>query len=166
MAKRSKTKHFKGFSIVDGNIRVKVDLKRFEKQYQDAQYTLDTMVMRSMEPFMPKQTSTFINLTRSMSDALAGSGTVVAAAPPMGRYLYEGKVMVDGKTGKGPRKIPTEDGGFVLRFNKGAKLRATDRPLNYNNKANPKATDHWFDAAKKADGDKWVETVKKIAGGG
>ena len=140
MANRSKTNHFKGFSIVDGNIRVKVDLKRFEKQYQKAQYELDNAVMTSMVPYMPMQTGTFINLTKVMSSALAGSGTVVAAAPPMGRYLYEGKVMVDSETGKGPRKIPTGDGGFVLRFNKGAKLIATDRPLNYNNKANPKAT--------------------------
>lgn len=153
MAKRSKTKHFKGFSIVDGNIRVKVNLDRFEKQYQKAQYALDSAVMTSMEPYMPKQTGTFINLTKAMSSALAGSGRVVAAAPPMGRFLYEGKVMVDPVTNS-PWARP------------GAKKVVTDKDIEYNKKANPKATDHWFDAAKKADGEKWVETVKKIAGGG
>lgn len=153
MAKRSKSKHFKDFSIVDGNIRVKVDLKRFEKQYQKAQYELDNAVMTSMIPFMPMQTGTFINMTRAMSSALAGSGRVVAAAPPMGRYLYEGKVMVDPVTNS-PWARP------------GAKKIVTAKDIEYNKKANPKATDHWFDAAKKADGDKWVKMVKRVAGGG
>ena len=153
MTKKSKTKHFKGFSIVDGNVRVKVNLDRFEKQYQDAQYALDTAVMTSMIPFMPMQTGTFINLTKAMSSALAGSGRVVAAAPPMGRFLYEGKVMVDPVTNS-PWARP------------GAKKIVTGKDIEYNKKANPKATDHWFDAAKKADGEEWIKTVKKIAGGG
>lgn len=144
------TKHFKGFSIVEGDVKVKVNLDRFERQYQDAQFTLDTMVMRSMEPFMPKQTGTFINLTRSMSDALAGTGVVVAGAPPIGRFLYEGNVMVDPETGSPWAR-------------KGAKKVVTDKKLTF---GNPKTTDHWFDAAKKADGEEWIKSVKKIAGGG
>ena len=61
-----------------------IDLRRFEKQYNKAQYALDSTVMTHMVPFMPHQTGTFINVTRTMSAALAGTGTVVAAAPPMG----------------------------------------------------------------------------------
>ena len=163
------TKHFKGFSVVEGDVKVKVNLDRFERQYQDAQFTLDTMVMRSMEPFMPKQTGNFINLTRSMSDALAGTGMVVAGAPPMGRSLYEGVKMVD----------PVyHNAGFLGRNDvwysrKGVKkVEATTVPgvknpyWEFSTNANPKATDHWFDAAKKADGEDWIKSVKKIAGGG
>ena len=106
---------------------MRIDLGRFEGQYSLAQYELDSMVMTSMIPFMPKQTGTFINVTQGMSQSIAGSGKVVAAAPPMGRYLYEGKVMVDSVTGKGPAKIPIGPGEYILRYRKGSKLKPTDR---------------------------------------
>jgi hypothetical protein len=146
---------------------MEIDLGRFEGQYSRAQYALDSMVMTSMIPFMPKQTGTFINMTQGMSQAIAGSGKVVAAAPPMGRYLYEGKVMVDSVTGKGPAKIPLSTGEYILRYRKGAKLKATDRPLQYSKRANRDATDHWFEPAMRKDGKgglkrqrNWPEVVK------
>lgn len=160
----SRTKHFPSFSIVQGDVEIKVDMGRFEKQFQRAQYILDSSIMNSMVPYMPHNTGTFVNNTRAQSAALAGSGTVIAAAPLYGRYLYEGKVMVDRDTGKGPFKIPNGPGGdYILRFRKGARLIETDSPLNY---SNPKAQPHWFDVAKAKDGKKWVDTVKRIAGGG
>ena len=134
----------------DSDIELDVDLSRFEKQYGKAQYALDSMIMTSMQPYMPHRTGTFINVTKAMSAAIAGSGTVVAAAPPMGRFLYEGKVMVDEQTGS-PWARP------------GAKKVVTDRDLKY---SNPKATPHWFDTAKENHGKSWVREVKKIAGGG
>ena len=134
----------------NATIELDIDLSRFEKQYGKAQYVLDTMIMTSMIPYMPHQTGTFINVTKAMSSAIAGSGTVVAAAPPMGRFLYEGKVMVDPQTGS-PLARP------------GAKKVVTDRELDY---SNPKATPHWFDTAKDKHGKSWVKAVKKIAGGG
>ena len=132
------------------DIEVDVDLSRFEKQYGKAQYALDSMVMASMQPYMPHRTGTFINVTKALSSAIAGSGTVVAAAPPMGRFLYEGKVMVDPVTNS-PWARP------------GAKKVVTDKDLKY---SNPKATPHWFDTAKQNHGKSWVKAVKKIAGGG
>lgn len=158
-----KIKHFKRFSVVQGDIKVNVNLSRFEKQYRDAQFWLDSQVMTDMVPYMPHQTGTFVNITRAMSAALAGSGEVVAAAPPYGRFLYEGKKMVDIQTGKGPRKIPTGPGEYVWRYRKGAKLKATEEDLTY---SNPKATPHWFDTAKDQNLKAWVKGVKKRAGGG
>ena len=134
----------------NATIELNVDLSRFNKQYGEAQYVLDSMVMTSMQPYMPHQTGTFINVTKAMSAAIAGSGTVVAAAAPMGRFLYEGKVMVDPLTGS-PWARP------------GAKKVVTDMDLKY---SNPKATPHWFDTAKQNHGKSWVKAVKKIAGGG
>lgn len=154
---------FKDIKIAGTHVRVKVDMERFEKQFQDAQYYLDSQVMTDMVPYMPRVTNAFINLVRARSAALAGSGVVVAGVPPYGRYLYEGKVMVDSVTGKGPRKIPTGPGEYVLRYKKGAKLVPTNRPLTY---SNPQATPHWFDTAKEHHGKQWVEGTKKIAGGG
>lgn len=137
----------------DATIELDVDLSRFEKQYGKAQYKLDNMVMASMQPYMPHRTGTFINVTKAMSAAIAGSGTVIAAAPPMGRFLYEGKVMVDPETGS-PWARP------------GAKKIVTDKDLEYDKSHNPKVTDHWFDTAKKNHGKSWVKSVKRIAGGG
>lgn len=149
MAKRkmiSKT-HYK---YSKPNLEMRINLSRFEKQYEDAQFAFDSAVMKDMKPYMPHQTGTFINITSAQSASLAGSGTVVAAAAPMGRFLYEGKVMIDPLTGS-PFARP------------GAKKVVTDRDLKY---SNPKATPHWFDTAKENHGKSWVREVKKIAGGG
>ena len=146
----SKTFHFPGFSLVQGDIKVDVSLNRFEKQFQEAQYYLDSQIMNDMVPYMPHRDGNFVNVTRLQSAALAGSGKVVAAAPPMGRFLYEGKVMVDPVTGSPWAR-------------NGAKKVVTERPLTY---SNPKATPHWFDTAKDAHGKAWVKGVKRIAGGG
>lgn len=145
---------------------MRIDLSRFEEQHSRAQYELDSMVMTDMIPYMPKETGTFINVTQGMSQAIAGSGKVVAAAPPMGRMLYEGKMMVDSVTGKGPAKIPIGPGEYILRYRKGAKLKPSDRPLQYSTHANPNATDHWFEPAKKAHKKEWIAKTKETAGGG
>lgn len=145
-----KMKHFRGFSIQKGDIQIKVNFDRFSHQYQEAQYELDTAVMKSMVPFMPHETGTQINKALAESAALAGTGKVLAAAPPEGRFLYEGKVMVDPETNSPWAR-------------KGAKKVVTDKDLQF---GNPKATPHWFDTAKKKDGKDWVKQTKKTAGGG
>ena len=106
--------------------------------------------MNDMVPYMPHRDGTFVNLTRMRSSALQGTGKVVAGAPPQGRFLYEGKVMVDPVTGSPWAR-------------KGAKKVVTERPLTY---SNPQATPHWFDTAKDAHGKSWIKGVKRIAGGG
>lgn len=141
---------YKGRTI-EGTL--KLDLGRFEDQYSKAQYELDSMVMTSMVPYMPKQTGTFINVTQGMSQAIAGSGKVVAAAPPMGAFLYAGKVMIGERT----RSAFAE---------KGEKKISTDRALMYSRHANPKVADHWFETAKKNHGAEWIKKTKKLAGGG
>jgi len=166
MPKRVKMLNKSHYKMKSGSTTLELDLSRFEKQFQDAQYALDSMVMTDMKPFMPHQTGTFINVTSAQSAALAGSGKVVAAAPPMGRYLYEGKKMVDSKTGRGPFNVAGPDETPVWRYRKGAKLEATNQPLSYDKSHNPEVTDHWFDAAKEKHGDNWVKVVKSIAGSG
>jgi hypothetical protein len=129
---------------------ITISFKRIEKQLQRAQYELDSQIMTDMEPYMPRETGTFINVTRGMSQAIAGSGYVVAAAPPTGRFLYYGKVMVDPETNSPWAR-------------KGAKKIVTGRPLTY---SNPKATPKWFETAKEKHGKQWIKKVKEIGGGG
>lgn len=145
--------HFEGFSIKRAGIDIKLDLSRIEGNFNQAQYVLDSVVMTSMVPYMPKEKGYFINRTRAESAAIAGTGEVVAAAAPEGRFLYQGKVMVD----------PVTKSAFAR---KGAKKELTTQNLKYSKAAHPKARAHWFDAAKKRYVDNWVRVVKKNAGGG
>lgn len=128
-----------------------------------AQFWLDSQIMTDMVPLMPMEKGTFVQLTRARSASMAGTGWVCAAAGVYGRYLYEGKVMVDSVTGKGPSKIPTGPGEYVLRFRKGAKLVPTTRPLTY---SNPSAVSHWFTEAANRHSDEWLQGIKDIMGGG
>lgn len=140
-------------------IEMDVDLTRFNRQFGEAQYKLDSMVMTHMIPFMPIRAGTFINVTRGLSAAIAGSGRVFAAAPPMGRFLYEGKVMVDETTGspyarKGAKKVT------VSQYS--GKTNAREN-INY---ARSTAQAHWFDAAKRKYAKTWLGQIKRTAGGG
>lgn len=146
MAKTS----FKNIKIKNKDMKIDVDMSRFEQQFQEAQYKLDSMVMTDMIPYMPRVTGTFINLTKARSASIAGSGEVVAAAPPYGRFLYNGKVMVDPVTGSPWAR-------------KGAKKKVTNKDIKY---TNPKATPKWFETAKQKHGDDWIKQIKRIAGGG
>lgn len=152
------TFHFEGFSIVLANMRCDIHLDRFSSQFYQAQFWLDNQIMTDMEPHMPHLTGTFINLTRGQSAALAGSGLVVAGVGPMGRYLHEGKVMVNAATGKGPANIP----GVGYRFPLGAKLMPTSRNLKYSNGRGAQ----WVPITIAAHKQEWVDEVKHIAGGG
>ena len=154
--------HFKGISVVDGDIRIKLKFSRFDKQFQRAQYQLDGNVMNSMVPFMPMISGDFVDVTRAASAAIQGTGQVYAAYGPAGRFLYQGKVMVSPVTGstwakKGEKKV------LVSQYS--GKTKAKE-DLQYTKTAHPKAQAKWFDAAKKADGKEWIKQVKKTAGGG
>lgn len=142
--------HLGHYSIARANIKVDVDWTKFKKQIELAQFKLDTAIMIDMIPYMPRNTGTFINLTKARSAAMAGTGRVCAGAPPYGRFLYMGKVMVDPDTGSPWARA-------------GAKKVVTDRDLNY---SNPQATPKWFETAKANHGKQWVDMVKKTVGGG
>lgn len=134
-----------------------LDLTRFGPQLSKAQYKLDSMVMTDMTSYMPMETGMFINITKAMSASYAGTGRVVAAAPPFGRFLYEGKTMVDEVTGspwarKGARKV------LVSQYS--GKTNAKPN-LTY---ANGRSS-HWFEKAKEKNANKWIAHVKKTAGG-
>ena len=150
---RTRIHHFEGFSVKRAGVDIKLDMSRVENNFNQAQYALDSAVMTSMVPFMPHRDGSFINKTRAESAAIAGTGEVVAAAGPEGRFLYQGKLMVD----------PVTKSAFAR---KGAKKVLTTQNLKFSKNHNPKAQAHWFDAAKKKDKESWVRTVKNIAGGG
>lgn len=144
----NKIKHFPNISVKSAGFSAEINMGRINKNLDRAQWWLDNQVMTDMVPYMPHNTGAFVNLTRAQSAALAGDGVVVAAAAPMGRFLYMGKVMVDPETNS-PWARP------------GAKKIVTAKPLTY---SNPRATPMWFDTAKKNHGKQWIAGVKSITG--
>lgn len=162
MAKRIRMLPVEKLRVKSGDMTATLDLERLEKQFQRAQYDLDSTIMTDMEAFMPKQDGTFINTTKAMSQAIAGSGRVVAAAPPFGRFLYYGKTMVDIETGS-PFARPAAKKVLVSQF--GGKTNAKEN-LDLSRGINPRAQAEWFEVAKKYYGKVWVRKAKKTAGGG
>lgn len=152
--------------VSDENIDVKTNLidslKGMVKNTPKAQYWLDGQIMNDCVPLMPMVTGAFIAQTRQVSAALQGTGKVCVAAGVQGRYLYEGKVMVDAQTGKGAAPIITNTGELIFRFREGAKLMPTARPLTY---TNPNAVPHWFDEAKSRHLKEWQNGALDIIRG-
>lgn len=140
---------FPNITIISADMKVHIDMKRINANFEKAQYWLDSQVMTDMVPYMPHNTGSFVNITRTQSAAIAGTGLVVAGAAPMGRFLYNGVVMIDPETGS-PWARP------------GAKKIVTAKPLTY---SNPRATPKWFDTAKQHHGRQWIAGVKLRAGG-
>lgn len=158
----SNVTNFGKWASVESGIKINIDLSRFDKQYQRAQYGLDGDVMNSMIPFMPMQQGTFVQVTQAASIAVQGTGKVYAAFGPSGQFLYKGKTMVSEVTGSpwaklGERKV------LVSQYGGQTKSR---EDLVYNKTAHPEAQAYWFDAAKIRDVKVWVKNAKKNAGGG
>ena len=126
-----------------------------------AQYMLDSQVMADMVPFMPLRTGNFIQRTTAESAAMAGTGYVCAAAAPFGRFLYEGKTMVDPVTGS---PWARRGAAKVLVSNYKGKTNAREY-LTYLKSANPNAQSQWFEAAKNRHGKEWRRMVGEILGG-
>lgn len=141
--------HFSGYSIVNGDITIDISFDRLEKKLKKAQFELDTAVMNSMLPFMPFRDGTLQQRTRTESSVIAGTGKVCAAAAPYGRFLYMGKVMI-GEKSRSPWAKKDE------------KKIITDRTLKFHRAG---AVPEWFDVAKSKDLEKWVQKVKRFAGG-
>ena len=145
-------KHFKDFSVEKMNVKIKLDMSGLDEAIQRAQYALDGAIMHSMIPFMPKVSGNFIERTVAKSASVQGTGIVYAGVGPEGRFVYEGKVMVDPVTGS-------------TYARPGAKKIVTERELNYNKLANPDVHKEWFLAAKRKDMKEWEDAINRAIKG-
>lgn len=130
-------------------VSIRVDMKRVNGNLARAQVWLEQQVMNDMLPVMPLQTGNFQQRTRALNTIALGSGQVWAAAPPFGRFLYGGKVMVDPDTGSPWAR-------------KGVKKVLTDKDLTF---SRPGSTARWFEAVKPAQLPRWRAGVTKIING-
>lgn len=117
-------------------------------------HILAVQIAKDTEPFVPARTKSLADRTQVVENKIIYDG-------PYARYLYYGKVMVDEATGKGPMRIVSKDGSEIIRFRKGATLRPTSKPLKISRSVHPQATDHWLDASKAQNLEKWIDVSGK-----
>ncbi len=88
-------------------------------------------------------------------------GNTIIYPGPYARYLYQGKVMVNAATGKGPMKLINENGVEILRYREGTTLMPTNRDLKIKQYHHPYAQSHWFEASKANNLEKWLRVANR-----
>lgn len=121
-----------------------------------AEHALATQIETDTAPFVPM-------LTGALTDNTRVYGNQIVYPGPYARYLYEGKVMVDSVTGKGPMKIMKDGQVVAIRFRKGATLRPTEKLLDIKKRSGHfQATDHWLEASKTQNLEKWTRVAGRL----
>lgn len=118
-----------------------------------AEHTLAIQVRKDTSPYVPALTGSLDTRTRieGFSDAGLGPGTggsTIVYPGPYARYLYFGKLMVDPETGSSYAR-------------KGTTKVLTDKNLVFNKAMHAQAQDHWFEASKAENLEKWVRAADK-----
>lgn len=113
-----------------------------------AEHILAQQIAKDTSPFVPASGSPSGLDTRTRVD-----GSLVIYQGPYARFLYNGKVMVDPNTGS---TFAPKGGSKVV----------TDRNLVFNQTVHPQAQDHWFEASKAQNMEKWERVAEKAVQNG
>lgn len=106
-----------------------------------AEHTVAQQVKKDTEPFVPARTKALTNTAKVVGNQIIYPG-------PYARYLYYGKLMVDPETGSPWAK-------------RDAKKVLTDKNLVFSTAVHPQAQDHWFEASKAQNLEKWERVAAK-----
>lgn len=125
-------------------MRVKMKLPSASKLIRDKGLAKDGAVqmfhtqnvLKRLKRFMPFLTGMTYKTAVAQTDIRKPE---IVIDTPGARYAYEGKKMVNAKTGKGPGVIP----GVGPRYRKGTILTVTDEDLVYTKTKNPLAGPHY-----------------------
>ena len=129
--------NFPNIHYRNGNMQFQLESGRFEAQYSRAQMFLDNQILTDCTPLVPFRDG---DLRKSgILGTVIGTGEVCWNSP-YARYQYYGKVMV----GQPPKQV-------------------TDVDLQYKTEG---TCAFWFEEAKSANKEAWINGVKKIGGGG
>lgn len=132
------------YEKVVGNVEINLNTDRFDKNIREAQKMLNMQVVADCEPFIPFQQGGLRGSQRYPEGIYGGE---IAWDTPYAHYQYEGELYL------------TEDGRSWA--NRGERKYPTGIPLMQHT---PGTSDHWFDKAKDAHKNDWVDLVKKTAG--
>ena len=106
-----------------------------------AQTAVAIQAQKDTSPYAPALTGSLDQRTRVDENQIIYPG-------PYARYLYYGKLMVDPETGSSYAP-------------KGATKVLTDKILVFNKAMHSQAQDHWFEASKAENLDKWLRVAGK-----
>lgn len=127
----------------DGEQAIKSAL---QKSSTKAEHIVAQQVAKDTSPFVPALTGSLDVRTRVVGSDIIYPG-------PSARFLYCGKVMVDPNTGS-------------TYAPKGGTKVVTDRNLVFTQTVHPQAQDHWFEASKAQNLDKWKRVARKAVANG
>lgn len=106
-----------------------------------AQTAVAIQAQKDTSPYVPALTGSLDQRTRVDENRIIYPG-------PYARYLYYGKLMVDPETGSSYAP-------------KGTTKVLTDKNLVFNKAMHSQAQDHWFEASKSENMDKWLRVAGK-----
>lgn len=106
-----------------------------------AQTAVAIQAQKDTSPYVPALTGSLDQRTRVEENQIIYPG-------PYARYLYYGKLMVDPATGSSYAP-------------KGTTKVLTDKNLVFNKAMHSQAQDHWFEASKAENMDKWLRVAGK-----
>lgn len=130
------------FSI---SVHTHIDTDRLSRgRVERANEVLAWQVVRDTEQYVPALTGA---LSGSV-DVKTGDPATITYRSPYARFLWEGKVMVDTKTGSAWAR-------------RGATKRATSKSLVFTKAMHGQAQSHWFDASKAVNLARWKEVYKE-----
>ena len=112
-------------------------------------------VLKRLKRYMPFLTGMTYKIAVAQTDIRKPE---IVIDTPGARYAYEGKKMVNAKTGKGPGVIP----GVGPRYRKGTILKVTDENLEYTKTKNPMAGPHYDKTLVAKEGPAMVEDLQRF----
>ena len=138
-----------------GNVGIKLDTKRLDKNKMNAQKILNLTVRTDCEPLVPLLNG---QLRRSANFPDGIYGGVLEYNTPYAHAIYEGYVFTPNIP------IKDSDGNITGWYSPpGQKKEKTNRKMTFHE---PGTTDHFFEEAKKKHGEKWIRLVKDEMGKG
>lgn len=134
-----------------GNVSIKIDTKRIDRNLKEAQKLLNMQVVADCDPLIPFQQGALRNSVNYPQGIYGGE---IEYNTPYAHYMYEGIVY-------GPN-IPIRDaGGNITGWYSPPSKHPTGRPLAYHTAG---TGDHWFEKAKQQHKQEWIDLVKRTAG--
>ena len=129
-----------------GCVDIHIDTSRIDNNIRNAQKALNMQVVADCDEYIPMQQGA---LRGSVNYPDGIYGGEIAWNTPYAHYQYMGELYL------------TEDGRSFAY--KGEKKYPTGLPLHQHQ---PGTTDHWFEAAKQAHCEQWIDLVKREVGKG
>ena len=123
------------------SIRNNIDPQMLRDEALQANEILAIQVKKDTEQFVPALTESLSNRTRVKEGFIIYPG-------PYARYLYGGKLMIYAPTGS----------SFAP---KGGTKTLTNKNLVFQKSMHSQAQDHWFEASKALNKDKWMRVYGK-----